>query len=387
MPFGLATSPRLFQTWADCIKFIVEESNPELFNVNGLKILTHYLDDFWAGHPDFDEATRQFYKLFHLLEVLGIPTSEDKCTKPTTQLTIIGFLLNTLTQCVSIPSEKIKQYLQDIDFLLKYPYKCTIKKLEKIIGKLRHCARVMYGGASFVRGLESRKYMMQYIKNKTDHHPFNLGTRAKYDLEFWRETLPKLNYSTPFWYILNEKYDPDFTIYTDAAENDEIKAYGGISSHGTWFVQDYFDTDMVKLIQTGTKLINFFELIAVVVALELNKDTFKGKLIHIRCDNKCALSWILTQRASFDTILEKYVNIVLKYLYKFLISNKIYITGKYIASDDNTYADALSRLDPYPFAEVQEDIPYWKPNKRPLNPNYIVNNIFKCIEEELNIKL
>ena len=131
LPFGLATSPRLFQTWADCIKFIVEESNPKLFNVNGLNILTHYLDDFWAGHPDFDEASKQFYKLFHLLEVLGIPTSEDKCTKPTTCLTIIGFLLNTLTQCVSIPPEKIKQYLQDIDLLLKFPYKCTIKKTRK----------------------------------------------------------------------------------------------------------------------------------------------------------------------------------------------------------------------------------------------------------------
>ena len=258
---------------------------------------------------------------------------------------------------------------------------------EKIIGKLRHCARAMHGGAAFVRGLEAKKHYMQYVKKIPEHQPFNLGRRAKFDLEFWLEILPDMDYSTPFWFILKDQYEYDITLYTDASESDDIKTYGGVDSTGRWFVQNFFHTKMTKIINYGIKLINFFELIAIVVAIDLNKTHYAGKSIYLRCDNECALAWVLNKRASFDTKLEKYVNIVIKYLFRILIKYHIYIHGKYINTKVNTYADALSRLDPHPFAKPQPDLPHWTPNKNFDRPKNIINNIIDTIEDELNIKL
>ena len=385
LPFGLATAPRIFQMFADCLQFIVQERNIKLFTVNDFILFTHYLDDFWGGHPDHNIALQQFNLLFKLLIKLGIPTSLEKCQTPTTCLVILGFLLDTISQTVSIPEYKICEYVKEIKLLLKQYYKTTIKKLEKIGGKLRHCARAMHGGAAFVRGIESRKHFMKYIRNKKDHEPFNLGSRARYDLEFWLEILPKMNYSTPFWFILKDKKSFDIVMYTDASEKDTVKAFGGIDTTGSWFMGSFFDNKFIKLIKTGTKLINLFELVAIVIGIDRNKEIYSHKSILIRCDNECALSWIETQRASFDTITEKYVNIILKYLFKILIKYKIYITGKRIKSKDNTYADNLSRLDPYPFKKVQKDIPLWKPNMIAQDVSEIPNKIFSEIENELKI--
>ena len=383
LPFGLATAPRIFQMFADVIQYIVQESNIEDFTVDDFILFTHYLDDFWAGHPNYETACKQFDRLYNLLIKLGIPTSLDKCKKPCQKLIILGFLLDTLTQSVSIPQDKIQKYLKEIIQLLKYQYRTTIKKLEKIIGRLRHCAQAMYGGAAFVRGLESRKHYMKYVKGKRDHEPFTLGKRARYDLNFWKEMLPKMTYSTPFWFILKDKRQIDITIYTDASESTKVKAFGGIDTTGSWFAGSFIHSKFRKLIATGIKLINVFELIAVVIAIAAKKDEYSHKSILIRCDNQVALGWIDSQRASFDTLTEKYVNIILKYLFNILITNKIYITTRRIDTKDNTYADNLSRLHPHPWNKQQKDLPNWKPNSSATDVEHIVEDLFQEIFKQL----
>ena len=73
-----------------------------------------------------------------------------------------------------------------------------------------------------------------------------------------------------------------------------------------------------------------------------------------------------------------------------LIKYKIYISGKYISTKENTYADALSRLDPYPFFKMQKDLPNWSRNASPLpyqDCQDSVDAILTKIEKELKIKL
>ena len=388
LPFGLATAPKIFQLFADSLKYIVEECNPNLYFLNKkIELFLHYLDDFFGGHPTYKLALKQFKKFYKLLIKLGIPTSPDKCTKPTTTLVILGFLLDTVTQTVSIPLEKIKKYLIDINWLLKHKNKCTIKKLDIIGGKLRHCARAMYGGAAFIRGIESLKWKQQYIKKKGDHQPFHLDHRARYDLKFWKEILPLMVNKTPFHYILKDKYNPDIILYTDACENKNTKAYGGVDISGMYFCQDFRFTKMKYIISSGNKLINLFELFAVIVAIDINKEKYKNKSLLIRCDNQVAIDWIVTQRAAFTAITERIVNIALKYLFKMLIEYKIYISLKYIDSNDNVYADKLSRLHPYWFKFIQADLLDFKPNPQPTQCKNIVDKILNQYEKEYKTKL
>lgn len=383
----MATAPAIFTIFADILQHIVEESNPGIFDVNDIKTFDHYLDDFFAGHPDRQTAEIQFEKLYNLLDFIGIPTSEDKVTKPCQLIVILGFLLDTLTQTVSIPLEKIEKYLYEIDLLLanKNHYYCTINLLDRIDGKLRHCACAMYGGAAFVRGIESRKHFMKYHKGKGDHDKFKLGPRAAYDLEFWREVLPKMTNKTPFWYILKDKMDYDIILYTDACESPYKNAYGGLDTFGNWFSENFMDTKFVQFINSGVKLINVMELLAVVVAIDINKKSYAKKSLLIRCDNEAALNWIVSQRASFGAITEKFVNTCLKYLFRILIDYKIYISAKRIASEDNVFADNLSRLHPEPFHDIQWDLIGYTPNKNPTSTSNTINKILTQFAIEHNL--
>ena len=87
------------------------------------------------------------------------------------------------------------------------------------------------------------------------------------------------------------------------------------------------------------------------------------------------ISWLETQRASFQSRNESLVCVCLKYLFRILIDNKIYIQLKYISSDDNTYADRLSRYNPRPFHAIQRDQLDWNPKPYPSNVQGFVDKI------------
>ena len=350
-------------------------------------MLYHYLDDFFGGHRDKKIAEQQFKLLFDLLIKLGIPTSPDKCTRPQQIIIILGFLLDTLTQTVSIPKEKIQRYISDINWLIKHQHLCTIKLLHEIDGKLRHCSRAMYGGAAFLRGIEGLLWQKKFIEQKFDHETFKLTPRAKYDLDFWLEVLPFMTNKTPFKYILKDKYIPDITIYADASEKDTCKAYGGIDTLGHYYSESFFNTDMKFIIASGTRLINVFELLAIVVGIDIHKEYYSHKSILIRCDNTSACNWIIKQGAKFNAITEKLVTCILKYLFKILIKYKIYISVKRIESDDNVFADKLSRLDPFWFRYIQYDLLDWKPKQQPTPTSNIINKILSQFAQEYNVKL
>ena len=387
LPFGLATAPRIFNLFADSLQFIAEAHNPKLYEINSFKSLDHYLDDFFSGHPTLEIAQKQFNRFAGLLTNLNIPTSPKKMVSPTQKIIILGYKLDTTTQSVSIPLDKINKYLKDVKYLLHYKnkYKCTIKLLESLSGKLRHCATAFYGGAAFVRGLEAKLNYMKYNKKASPHKHFAIDRRIAYDLTFWKNNLPKLTYSTPFWFILNKR-TPKFTIYTDASESSTCKSFGAVVSNGYWLTGSFFDTKFIYFIKTSRKLINIMELLAVIVTIELNVELFQSQQILIRCDNETANSWIATKRASFSNITEKFVNLCLKYLFTLLIKYKIYIKVKHISTADNTYADNLSREKPFPFKDIQLDLLNWEPTKQ-LYPKNIINNIMDRFCEEYNITL
>merc|ERR1711991_1143311 len=94
LPFGLATAPRIFNMFADCLQYIVELEH----ETDKLKMFDHYLDVFFAGHPNKSIATKQFNGLDNLLKKVNIPTSERKKVAPTHKITLLGYQLDTTTQ-------------------------------------------------------------------------------------------------------------------------------------------------------------------------------------------------------------------------------------------------------------------------------------------------
>ena len=106
LPFGLRSSPYLFNQLADTLNYIAELNY-------GLKDLLHYLDDFLLVQPAFhpSHAQVQFETLLRVFKRLGIPLAEgpDKICPPSTVLTFLGIEIGTIKDELWLSSTKLRE--------------------------------------------------------------------------------------------------------------------------------------------------------------------------------------------------------------------------------------------------------------------------------------
>ena len=57
------------------------------------KLIYHYLDDFFGGHPNEATAWLQIYRVINMFDRLGIPTAQDKLTYPSLTNKILGYII------------------------------------------------------------------------------------------------------------------------------------------------------------------------------------------------------------------------------------------------------------------------------------------------------
>ena len=98
--FGYRHGSVFFQRCSDAIRYIMKNQGfPTMFN---------YIDDLI--HVRLPHEIDQSFKfLQHLLRDLGLEVSSNKLVAPTTQITCLGILVDTVAQTISIPSDKLCQ--------------------------------------------------------------------------------------------------------------------------------------------------------------------------------------------------------------------------------------------------------------------------------------
>ena len=79
---------------------------------------------------------------------LGVPLAPDKIIGPTTCLVFLAILIDTITMTVSLPSEKLEELLQLLEFW-KGHKKCTKRELLSLIGKF-HLQPKLYNQAELL---------------------------------------------------------------------------------------------------------------------------------------------------------------------------------------------------------------------------------------------
>ncbi len=52
LPFGLASAPKIYTAFADALEWIMQKDPSIWTSETGIKLILHYLDDYFAGHPD-----------------------------------------------------------------------------------------------------------------------------------------------------------------------------------------------------------------------------------------------------------------------------------------------------------------------------------------------
>ena len=101
VPFGYRHGSKIFQRCTDSIRYIMTK--------NGFPGLYNYIDDLiFTGLPSKIDSAYQF--LQGLLQDLRLDISQKKLVPPTTSVTCLGILIDTVHRTISIPPAK----LQDI---------------------------------------------------------------------------------------------------------------------------------------------------------------------------------------------------------------------------------------------------------------------------------
>jgi len=97
LPFGLRCAPKLFNILADLLTWI--------FKQQGVFIKHHYLDDFLTlGSPSTNICHENLATIQHTCKLLGVL---EKVYGPSTQLSFLGIILDTIRMEACLPVDKL----------------------------------------------------------------------------------------------------------------------------------------------------------------------------------------------------------------------------------------------------------------------------------------
>ena len=326
MPFGASISCSHFQRFSDAIAHVVEFMTKEE-NVN-------YLDDFFFADFFKIDCNKQIQKFVEICTEINFPVSEEKTFWGTTKLSFLGLLIDTISQLICIPTEKIIKAEQIItNILTAKRKKITLGKLQQITGFLNFLSKAIVPGRSFTRRLY---HIEERAKNKNlrQHHHVNLTSEMKMDLETWLIFLrhPSI-YSRKFLDINRADAAKEINFYTDASANPELGC-GGISDKN-WFILQW-DDEFIKQYKPS---INYLELYAVCIGIINWIPKFKNNYVTIFCDNLSVVQMMNNNSSSCRNCM-----ILIRIIVLWSLTHNVQVHVKHVPGKLNKFADSLSRL-------------------------------------------
>ena len=322
LPFGLRSSPFLFDTLASALEYVAREQFQN-------KHIIHYLDDFLiAGPPQSPTCMNSFEGMEALCTHLGISTKSEKRTPPTTCITFLGIQLDTSTQVMSIPPEKLEAILLELR-AFSSRQKFTKRALLSVIGKLAFAAKAIPAGRIFLRRLIDAS-----MKVKALHHHIRVSAAMRADLDWWHTFASNWNgksfFLEPGW-----TPSPAYQQFTDASQ-----AGFGCYWKGHWLCSPWPR-------QLRPRDIQWKELYAVVVAARAWGAQWSKKRLLIHCDNQAVVAVWQAGTTKNAPLMQ-----LVRTLFLIAASHNFTVILQHIEGANNCIADALSRLQHHRFREL-----------------------------------
>ena len=322
LPFGLRSSPKIFNDFADLICWILQ-------NKYGLWALIHYSDDFFLVCGQcYDSAVKQLEVLCQAFKDMGIPLALNKIVGPTTCIEFLGTGIDSELMMMFVTEEK---YSEAVTNLRKWKGKrsCTKQQLLSLIGKLSYISKVVQPGRIFLRRLIHLSTTVEKL-----HHHVTLNLEAKADVDWWGQFLPSWSMSTliPDTRSISSS---DLLLYTDACN------YGFGAIFGNSWIQGKFDG------LSESHSIDFKEFFAIVAAVMTWGSEWAGKRIVFHTDNLPITSiWQSGSTPSKDIMT------LVRKLYFVAAENEFSVSFKHIQGVHNPIADSLSRFQESRFRQL-----------------------------------
>ncbi|XP_077775069.1 uncharacterized protein LOC144325502 [Podarcis muralis] len=181
MPMGCSVACAAFERFSSFLEWALRART-------GLDGVTHYLDDFLvASASNTGDCVVLLQAFASLTEELGVPLAAEKTEGPSTQLTYLGILLDTVAQTSSLPADKIITLRRVIEELVPLR-KVTLRQLQSLLGHLNFACRVVAPGRPFCSRLARLTSGLQ-----APQHRVRLSSQVRADLSIWMEFLEEFN--------------------------------------------------------------------------------------------------------------------------------------------------------------------------------------------------
>ena len=317
LPFRSSISCALFQEFSDCVAHLVKYRTK--------KVTVNYLDDYLFCSILKSFCSQQVSIFLAVCQEINFPVSMEKTVWAASAMIFLGLLINTVTQTVSIPTEKIEK-AKDLLLSILAKKKVTVHELQKITGTLNFLCRAVVPGRAFARRLYTK-----FNSSMKKYHHIRITKDLRDDLQMWMKFLNHPSaYSRPFLDFRNVLSAEEIQFHSDASG----RIGYGVICQNSWMMGLWDQQFLVK----HKPSIEFLELFTVTAGVLQWIHRFSNQRVTLFCDNQAVCYMINKNSSSCKNCMNLIRLIVLE-----SICQNVRIFAKYIHTKSNGMADSLSR--------------------------------------------
>lgn len=333
--FGLKSAPSIFNSISSLVVRLMEASGVPCIG---------YLDDYFISGPTRQVCENNQFILIELLKYLGFVINSRKVVTPSQEPKYLGVVIDLVVMVFRLPKEKIDKTMQKVTSILESKW-CSRKSLERVTGLLAHCAVLVRGGRTFCRRLYS------LLKATSNKQRIRLAEVFRQDLLWWKSFLHVFDGTCPIFPPLI----PAHHFFTDASG----------SGFGAWHLDDFifgfwgphgYNCEHVCPPPTFDELshsnINVKELWPVIASVWRWGEKWIDSTVLVSSDNTQVVNMIISGRSRNPQAM-----CLLRELFWCCSVYRIDLRARYINTDDNVFADKLSRIPPRRYCKLKFGMP------------------------------
>ena len=287
----------------------------------GISVL-NYLDDLASAEKKHN-AWFAYMLLQSVLEDCGIEEAKSKACPPSTCMSFLGVLFNTITMTMEITPERLKELISLLKIWLSKE-KATLKQIQSLLGKLNFVSACVRPGRIFV----SRMLKWLKVLYKEDMGLNPIPEYVKKDILWWYRFLPQYNGVSLMVY--EEWSKPDSIVSSDAC----------LTGCGGFWKGHYFHTKFPTFLSEQKLSINVLEMYSILICLRLWGKSLVGQKIQMFCDNE-AVCQIINSGRTYNDVLQSCLREITFLAAKLEFQIKVV----HISGVNNRIADSLSRWE------------------------------------------
>lgn len=321
LPMGLSLSCATFEKFANFLEW-------ELRRRVQTENTSHYLDDFFlAGTADSNDCQNIMSMFGIVCKELGVPLAIDKTEGPSTDLTFLGFTIDSVALVIKIPEDKVKSILSLLSETLQRK-KIRLRELQSLAGSLAFCSRALPAARAFLR-----RFYAAMSAIKKPHHFVRLSSTIKEDLNIWVQFLREYNGSSEMLDVDWVSAD-DLHLYTDSAGNAALGC--GVYFKGEWSYLQWPSSWSHTGLLTD---ITFLELVPIFLAFYLWRHQFKSLRVRFACDNMSVVHILNTKTSKSERVMQLVRRMVL-----WSLQGSFHFSAHHVPGRSNIIADSISRF-------------------------------------------